>query len=183
VFNQFKDPKVPGYTIEAIYDRSIAVGARARLIATALGLTTKESEEALLAGMLHDVGKLLVMTAFPDEFTRAVERMSKESPEPRWAESQMMGITDSYLGAYLLSVWGFAERVVEAVALHYRPSMTPYPTLSVLTAVHLAYASEWDERNARVAGNKSALDIDYATKLGIIDQYESIKGLAVGAQS
>lgn len=183
VFNQFADPHIPGFSINGIYDRSVAVGARARLIAHALGLSRRFVDDSLLSGMLHDVGKLLMLTSFQDELTQAVELSERESLQLHMAQLKLMGVTDALMGAHLLGLWGLPDAMVEAVAMHYRPSQLPSPQLNALTAVHIAFATEYDEKHHIHDMKLSALDLAYLTTLGISDQVQGLQQFCAGAMA
>jgi len=181
IFNQFDDSKSSEFSINSIFNHSVAVGASARLFATALGLETKATEDSLLGGMLHDVGKLVMFTYFYTELDNAAKLARENSIPLHEAEKQIMGVTDAEIGAYLLSLWGIPDAILEAVALHYLPHKSTNPILDVLTCVHLAYAFNLDQDNDNTDPSLSALDLDYLQNLGIGDQVEDLRNLCMGA--
>ncbi|MCP4685267.1 MAG: HDOD domain-containing protein [bacterium] len=181
VFEQVPKIDVAGFSIERMQVTSVSVGARARLIAHVLGMNRRMTEESLMGGMLHDVGKLLMLQDFQDEFVEAL-RIAHERSMPLYqAQIEVLGVTDAAMGAYLLSLWGLHDSIVEAVARHHRPSEGALPGWSPLTAVHLAYAIEKDESDNIRDEARSALDMDYLNAAGLSGQVPSLKGLAAGA--
>ncbi|MBE9486498.1 MAG: HDOD domain-containing protein, partial [Chloroflexi bacterium] len=106
VFRQFNDPGLSGISVESVYNHSIAVGTAAKKIAGALGLNERETEDALMAGMLHDVGKLIMLAHFRSELSRAIQLAEKKSVPLHKAERQTLGVTHGEIGAHLLSLWG-----------------------------------------------------------------------------
>ncbi|HOP06639.1 MAG TPA: response regulator [candidate division Zixibacteria bacterium] len=181
VFQQFEGCDLPGISIDSIHNNSMAVGSSARLIATAFGLNRRPAEEALMAGMLHDVGKLVMLANFRDEITDAM-LLSQEEKIPLWkAQKKILGVSDAQIGAHLLSLWGLPDNILEAVALHYRPVDTPHPLLNVLTTVHIAFALNQDLNNNIRDAAASSLDMDYLLKLGLADQLQNIKNLSLAA--
>ena len=181
VFSQFEDPKLPGFSIDSIYDRSTIVGAKSRLLAHAFGLNRRITEDALLAGMLHDIGKLLMLTSFQSELREALSLAGTKSIPLYQAEYEIMGVSDAAIGAYLLSLWGLPDSILEAVALHYMPREIPNPLLNATTAVHVAYATDLDENNNVKKDEDSAADIDYLQKIGIADQLPNFRYFCTGA--
>ena len=114
VINQFKAPVLPGFSLDGFHSRGLAVGTSARLLATAFGLHKRSTENALMAGLLHDVGKLVMLTHFQDEFVKAVSVASDNDWPLYVAEKEVLGVTDAQIGAYLLSLWGLPD----PLALH-----------------------------------------------------------------
>jgi HD-like signal output (HDOD) protein len=176
VFGRFQDPHIPGFTIEGIYIRSMAVGARAKHLASALGLTRQHAEDALTAGLLHEIGLLIMLEKLRAELKVASMQAEQESIPLYEAELRLFGVTHAEIGAHLLSVWGLPYPIVEAVAYHYRPSSVPVPTMNALTAVHMAFALVTDDRvcNCR-KGN--VLDNDYRDRLHLSGKMNHIQRL------
>ncbi|MCP4566663.1 MAG: HDOD domain-containing protein [FCB group bacterium] len=180
-FNQLKADNLPGFSCEAIYDRSMAVGAGARLTATAFGLDRRESDSALMAGMLHDVGKLVMLGYFPDELMEAAKISQEKKITLHAAEKEVLGVSDAQMGAYLLSLWGLPDSILEAVALHYDPNQTPSPIINTLTTVHLAYALDYDQINNVRDDKLSAVDLEYLDQLNLKDQLEDLRNFCTAA--
>ncbi len=181
VFNLFKDPGIPGYSVESIYSNSLAVGTSSRHLANAFGLMTKHTEDALMAGMLHDIGKLVMLSYFPEEFKQSV-KLSTEKEIPLFeAEKHILGVSDAEIGAHLLSLWGLPNSILEAIALHYNPNNAPAPITNVLTAVHLGYALNYDIQNNIRKENLSAVDMEYLDKLNLSNNIESLKNFCLSA--
>ena len=183
VFGQFDKTNLPGFSIGSIYNRGIAVGTKARMIAHAFGMNNMLTNDSLLSGTLHAVGQLVLLNSFQDEFCKALEMANKESIPFHEAQMQVMGVSDAAIGAYLLSLWGLRDTVVEAVAWHYNPSEAAAPIISPLTAVHLAYATDMDVCNNIKKNDKSAIDIRYLETLGIANQMDSIRSLCTSAMA
>jgi len=183
VFGQFNNPNMPGFSLESIHNRGIAVGTKARMIAHAFGLNNILINDSLLAGTLHAIGQLVMLTSFKDEFCKALELANKESISFHEAQIKILGVSDAAIGAYLLSLWGLRDTVVEAVAWHYNPCEASTPTISPLTAVHLAFATDLDECNNIKKKDKSAVDIKYVDALGISNQLPSIRSLCTSSMT
>lgn len=177
VFDQFRDPKVPGYSLENIYNQSLAVGAKSRMFAVSFGLDRRVAEDSLMAGMLYDVGKLLMLTYFQPEFVIAAKLAQKTNTLLFQAETEVMGVNDAMMGASLLALWGLPDSIVEAVGLHYTPSLTPNPMLNALTATHLAYALNSDGDSFSTEERTQAVDAGYLAKLGLENQLSNLRNL------
>jgi HD-like signal output (HDOD) protein len=110
------DRPVQGVSLESIQRHAMLVGQLARTIAPA-----SISDEAFLAGMLHDVGLLLLASGLPDQFRRTLESVEQQPRPFHVAERELWGVTHAELGAYLIGLWNLPYPIVEAVALHHRP--------------------------------------------------------------
>lgn len=116
------------------------VALRAQSISAYLCEDLLAAEYAYLAGMLHDVGKLVLMQHDPQRY-RQTEILAVEENLPSWqAETRLFGTSHAEIGGYLLGLWGFPTPVVEAVIRHHRPtqSTTQDSLRCCLTAVHVA---------------------------------------------
>ncbi len=174
-FSQFEFPPLSNMSIDSIYSHSLAVGTRAQKIAAAIGLARPMCDEALMAGMLHDVGKLIMLTHFQDELKEAL-RLAEESSLPlHEAERKVMKVCHADIGAHLLSLWGLPDAILEPVALHHAPQRMPIPQRSILTAVHIANALEHEEHDGEKTNSVSRLDQDYVNKLGLAAKIDEFK--------
>lgn len=116
-----------------MWEESVGVGALARQIAKAEGLGRELEEEAQLAGLLHDVGDIVLLQHWPKKFLEV--EVSKRDEDER----NMFGATHADIGAYLCAVWGLPSGVVDAVGYHHQPSAGANPKLlTATTAVHIA---------------------------------------------
>jgi hypothetical protein len=86
-------------------------------IAGRLVRTSTAQYEASVAGLLHDVGELVVADRAPEKLCAVLAEVSSGRP-PDEAETESLGATYPVLGGCLLSLWGMSYRVVEAVTRH-----------------------------------------------------------------
>ncbi|MDX2150017.1 MAG: HDOD domain-containing protein [Bryobacteraceae bacterium] len=86
------------------------------------------SEELFLAGLVHDIGRL-VLYHLSAPLVSAYERLREQGCPPNLAETILTGMDHSRLGSFLLADWRFPEVLVEAVADHHAPS---HPVASLL---------------------------------------------------
>lgn len=161
VFSQFESNTSQCHLAALAAEHSQHVGAAARAIARVEGAPRAVVDEALVAGFLHDVGKLILATNLPEEFERLA---TSAAPTPIEAEREVFGTTHAEVGGYLLGLWGLPAAVVEAITLHHTPGATENPNFSALTAVHAA-----DFLLSADSPEAAELDLDYLTRLGLAD--------------
>lgn len=124
--------------LDKIWQHSLNVGAHARSIAEAQKCTRKNVDYAFLAGILHDLGDLVIAANLPDEHRRAAA-IAAAKKIPLWqAEQEVLGASHAEVGAYLLGLWGMPDALIEAVAFHHRPQACAERAFSPLSAVYIA---------------------------------------------
>ncbi len=165
VFSRFTVSKSSHFSIDAVANHSVLTATLARKIGKPIGLTREQIEDAYLAGLLHDLGKLLLVDNLPDQYNEVLAAV--EAGKSAWeAEYATFHATHAEVGTYLLWLWGLPDAVVEAVAYHHTPSSCPGPRPSPLTAVHVANAlsKTTPGENPKDAGQ---LDEAYLQSLGL----------------
>ena len=78
------------------------------------------ASEAYIAGLLHDVGKLILREYFSGDFKRVSAYATQFSCGDAEAERQTLGVDHGEIGAVLLEIWNLDENLVEAVRRHHR---------------------------------------------------------------
>jgi HD-like signal output (HDOD) protein len=120
------DPALPpSLDVDAMREHGVRTGTLAKRIARYEGWPVDSLNHALLAGMLHEVG-LLVLAAHQPEGLAVLD--GGPSADSAVAELAAFGCTVSQASAYLLGMWGFAEPVVQAIATRRSGSEGVEPT-------------------------------------------------------
>jgi HD-like signal output (HDOD) protein len=119
---------IAGFSLERLWDHSLQTGAAARAIAFSENLPAAKADESFLAGVLHDVGKVVFAT-------KAAALSSGASAVDIVAQ---MEAHHAEVGAYLLGLWGFPNSIVEAVAFHHTPGLASEKGLGLSGIVHIA---------------------------------------------
>ncbi len=96
------------------------------------------SDGAFMAGMLHDIGKLVLAAHERDYLIEAIAHAASNGTSLHEAELALRGTTHAEIGAYLLGLWGLPFEVVEAVALHHHAEPRLTEPLGILGAVQAA---------------------------------------------
>jgi HD-like signal output (HDOD) protein/CheY-like chemotaxis protein len=147
LFSSFKDG-IAGARVSEIMAHSLETAGCARTLAARLSSDQRTLEESCSAGLLHDIGKLVLATGLGTRYAAVLGHAAHDSMAMADAERAELGATHAEVGAYLLGLWGLPDPVVEAVAFHHRPCAgeTSVPTI----AVHVADALQ-HERSGRPA--------------------------------
>lgn len=78
-----------------------------------------DKDNAVLAAMLHDVGKRVLLNQFPDEYDLVLGHVRANGVRIWQAEKEVFGATHAEVGAYTLGLWGMPPDVVRIVAHHH----------------------------------------------------------------
>jgi HD-like signal output (HDOD) protein/ActR/RegA family two-component response regulator len=166
VFSQFEDQKGAAPYLTALWEHSIAVGSLAQRIAAAEKCAKGLVDESFTAGLLHDIGKLVLLAQMPKEYSAILETVEKKQGMLAAAEKEQFGCTHADLGAYLMSIWGLPHPLIHAVAYHDHPSESVEKRFSSLTAVHGADAVV-SSTNGSLILQDVQLDEKYLQELGL----------------
>lgn len=106
----------------AVWKHSIATAILNREILTMTN-GVMEDDTYYIIGLLHDIGKLVMMNAFPDELRRSMEFTEQDPVQFLAREKAEFGFSHADLGAVYLERNGLSPEIVEAVLFHHQPSL------------------------------------------------------------
>ncbi len=131
--------EIPAYGLEEgmLWQHSIASGTCAKIIAQRIGY--KDCEEAYIAGLLIDIGKIILSSFAEDQFNQVMEKSEKDKIPFNKAEQDVLGFGHPQVGGRIIKKWNLPSSLVEAVQYHHQPDKTEtHKTLTYI--VHLADA-------------------------------------------
>ncbi|MDX1953016.1 MAG: HDOD domain-containing protein [Verrucomicrobiota bacterium] len=152
---------------EKIWSHSMAVASAAKKIAMNETNNEQIAEDAFTAGLLHDIGKLVLLSVKPQEFKDVLNSALEKNSSPWLLERVRLGTTHAETGAYLLALWGIPVPILEAVAWHHYPEESGDETFTPLTAVHAANALDYINPNGEINPAHPQFDYDYLKRLGL----------------
>ncbi len=180
VFTHFDKISAKNLSLDQLWAHSLSVGNIAKRITLAETGDSKLADEAFTAGLLHDVGKLVFASNLPDQYNQAFE-LARQNGLPLWqAEEQTFQATHAEVGAYLLGLWAMPIPLVEATAFHHRPGIQEADGFSLLTAVHVADALDYELRPDAQTLPCGGMDQDYLLKAGLHERVEDWRKAAAG---
>lgn len=171
VYGSFAPGRLPGFSAETLWAHLMNCGELARAILRHERAGVAAADDAFTAGLLHDMGKLMLADSLPNEFARALALAEEEQMPLPDAEMAVFGATHAGLAAYLLGLWGLPAAIVEAVAFHHTPEKSDVKEFSVLTAVHVANALADESR-------RHPVNLDYLAEIGVADRWDGWRALA-----
>lgn len=105
---------------ELLWSHSLAVGVSARCLARAMNLPREEQEAAFIAGLMHDLGKILLQKHFKVELAQ-IRRLEAQGVAEIDAERTVLGVTHEAIGGMLGRKWKFPPGLVYGVEFHHSP--------------------------------------------------------------
>lgn len=128
---------VKGYNLGQgiLWQHSVAVAMIAQRLATKVGYTSPD--EAYIAGLLHDIGKLVLEQHFQIDWNRLLALGEMQSLMLYEAELQLLGVNHAQVGGALAEKWNLPVGLVDAITHHHSPESAPTsPDLAAI--IHIA---------------------------------------------
>ncbi len=127
--------KTECFSPEQFWLHSIACGAAAKCIAKQIGLAN--SEECFTAGLIHDIGKIILHQYMAEDFQQVIH-YAKENRMLFYAcEKRLFNYTHQEIGSELAHKWKLPSHLNDAIAFHHNPVSTQ-ENYSVIAVVHCA---------------------------------------------
>jgi HD-like signal output (HDOD) protein len=119
VFSQLNSDLMDEFHLEQLWQHSLLVSGLVQQLSQATGLDQQQRQMPILAGLMHDLGKLLLVTNDTEEYRRILKQADEEQAPLHIIESESLWCNHATIGAYLMGLWGLPFSAVEAVALHH----------------------------------------------------------------
>jgi len=122
IFDVFRRTVKPGdFDRTEFWKHSIGCGAAAKVVGRRLNYPMLE--ELFIAGLLHDVGKIVMDQFLPDKFTEVLSLVRTKDILIAEAEAQVLGATHADVGAWLFEKWNLSKGLVETTRCHHNPAL------------------------------------------------------------
>jgi len=105
---------------EQFWDHSLGCAVGAKVIGNYLRYDN--IEELFVAGLLHDIGKIVEMMFQPDEFSKVAAAISRENILMIKAEIRILGYSHAEIGKLLAEKWNLPSKLVQIIAHHHQPT-------------------------------------------------------------
>lgn len=124
-------------TRHEIWSHALGVGIAARALARKRG--NIHPEKAFVAGLLHDLGMIVLSVYRKDDFARVLEHANRTGTTYEAAEVTLLGFSHAELGAHVAEAWAFPATHCEAIRCHHEPwTATLQPALA-----HTTHLADW----------------------------------------
>jgi HD-like signal output (HDOD) protein len=135
VIEAFEGVSPEHLNMESFWKHSLACGIGSRCLAIARQLPA--AEKFFVAGLLHDFGRLVLLTQVPGKATEILKLYRSRRMLLRDAEREVLGFDHAQIGEQLLRGWHYPANLVHAVAYHHNPMSAGFFQLES-SVVHLA---------------------------------------------
>ncbi|MBC7513720.1 MAG: HDOD domain-containing protein [Herminiimonas sp.] len=129
----FVDGNCPGFDPRAFWRHSLATAVCCKVLAMHLHLN---QDFAFTAGLLHDIGRLVLVTCFPQQYAATLAYRAATDCLLLDAERTVLGTDHVMFGQALAAHWNFSEIILKAIAGHHAPET--FGSASIASIVHVA---------------------------------------------
>ena len=123
ILSAFKGVPEKHISMDSFWRHSITCGIAARLIAIQKG--DPNPERLFLAGILHDIGRLILLENLPDKGKIIMEKFQSGHTELYKLEREILGFDHTDIGAALMDHWNLPKNLKEVIAYHHNPLEAP----------------------------------------------------------
>lgn len=103
------------------WQHSLGVAVASKMIAKAVGVDVKYLEEYFIAGLIHDIGKVLINNFFTDEMNQILDLSSQKKMSIIDAEKKILQLSHEEIGIAIGKKWNFETALLFAVGKHHNP--------------------------------------------------------------
>jgi putative nucleotidyltransferase with HDIG domain len=167
VFSTFQTDDIKRLKLTHVWPHSLATASLARKIAARQRAEAAIVDIAFTAGLLHDMGKLILAANVPEEYQGVLARTTEAHLRDWQGEYIAFGVTHAEIGAYLIGLWGLPDTLVEAIAFHHRPSRSRDNKFGPLAAVHIGDAFEHHSRCGPERPAGPEFDPEFLRRIGL----------------
>jgi HD-like signal output (HDOD) protein len=134
ISNLFGKRKIaPSFSLTRFNLHSVATGMFMELLSELVPL--EDGEDAFLAGLFHDVGKLVIAVALPEEYETILTASAVTCESILDTERRLLRTDHAELSALAVDYWGLGEPIRTAAAYHHEPDQAPAPTGKISLAM------------------------------------------------
>jgi HD-like signal output (HDOD) protein len=170
LLNQYDKIKPVYFSIDRLWRHSTEVGRASKQLVLLQTNDSALAEAAFTAGLMHDIGKIVLAANFDEQYRGAQSLAAKQKLPGEEVEREIFGAGHGEIGAYLLGLWGMPLDLLEVAAYHHQPSRNPNRGFNLLTAVHVANALYYERHPDRDGAIVSKVDEAYLSENGLLER-------------
>ena len=167
IFSEFNQNSFSWFNIDELFDHSLAVSVYAKTIIKNENPDQGLINNSMMAGLLHDLGKLILATNFEKSYRQVLAEAQGTGKNPLDLEYEAFGTSHAEIGAYLMGLWRLENSIIEAIAFHHLPARSMSQNIGLLAAVHVGDALDYDARISSGEDTQLQCDTEYLNKLEI----------------
>jgi len=171
VFNSFREVyRNNRELINSFWEHSFLTGLAAKIISEDI---KRSPSEAFIAGLIHDIGKLVMLISLDGEYAAMLESSSASSTGSYQQEQELLSIGHDEVGYRLLKRWLFPKSLLETTGYHHNPIESPDEPLlaGVIQAADLLAHLYSSETEGNTADLTSIFDSNIADVKTVFNDY------------
>lgn len=150
------------FNIKAYWVHSLATGIASRMIAETVRYTN--AEEAFVAGLLHDIGKLIISQLMPVEYGQVLQKVAAGS-DYLSAEDELLRVDHQVIGSWVARRWQFPEILISAISQHHRDELaadqrSKYKLIDIVAVANqmanVIFSTANSKQRADISGSQQA---------------------------
>ncbi len=154
------------FTAKDLWMHSLAVGVASRALHKQIH--TQGGDDVFLAGLIHDLGILVVRQAYPEQLVEVINRVSETEEDFCTVENEILGADHQAFGAGLAGKWKFPRHLKAAMGYHHLPDQLAEDNLALVSLIQLADVICCKARlGFHLTAYTSGLDLQHVGDLGI----------------
>ncbi len=118
------------FSINDFWEHTVGTGLICHTLAKHQRLV--DSADAFVAGLLHDIGKLLLLHVAPEEFAKVLQTIRDQNLFSCEAESRLLSANHAVAGAWLAKRWRLPDVLVESILFHHTPLEAQHPFAGII---------------------------------------------------
>ena len=138
LFSVFDFSKLPNLSYEMLWNHSTYAACLGQAIIKTETDDKTVVDETFIAGLMHDVGKLVLGYVIKEEYEKVIKEARARNRRLWKVEADFLGFSHAEVGAYLVGIWGMSENLVETIQYHHSPEKCIQEGLVMLAAIHVA---------------------------------------------
>ncbi len=153
VHQVFSDERFAGlnyFNIHSFWYHSLKCATLSRRLAERTGLASPD--DSYLSGLLHDLGKLVLVSAFPDKYESVLVE-AQEEDDLIDSERAHIGATHCEIGSWLIEDWNMSSLIADAIGYHHEP---PDKIKQALSPVKIVYTANQLSRDGDLSSPYAA---------------------------
>ena len=159
---------VKHFNLNTFWWQSLMCATLAKRIAQKTGFGS--FDEAYLSGLLHEIGRLVLISTFPKEHDWFLLE-TEDTQNELWAETQLIGITHCEAGSWLVNQWKLNSLMADAIRFHHGPLEQieeAFPLVKIIYIANLLRENNQDPERSYEVGDL-LLGLKTADLMGIVE--------------
>lgn len=167
VVGQFSKTKHRRFDMDKYWKHCMAVAVMSKKFSEVMNVPKPLREEYFIAGLLHDIGEIVIVELFPDQLDQIMDRV-QAGGSMEDAEREILGATHSEIGAALGRHWKISENLIAVMEEHHDPNIAG-DFAQIVLSVHVANIHCNLNALGMPGGSVSPVAPEIMAKLGLVD--------------